>query len=68
MLGVRPDDMFFGAKAGDVQPDWLDPSKIAIPQADEQQRLLVNLITLMESTSCPCRASGTCPGARRRSW
>ena len=33
--------MFYGAKAGDVQPDWIDTSKIAIPQADEQQRLLV---------------------------
>ena len=45
--------MFFGAKAGDVQPDWLDTSKIAIPQADEQQRLLVNLITQMESSKLP---------------
>ena len=53
VLGVRPDDMFFGAKAGDVQPDWLDTSKIAIPQADEQQRLLVNLITQMESSKLP---------------
>ena len=45
--------MFYGAKAGDVQPDWLDTSKIAIPQADEQQRLLVNLITLMERDKMP---------------
>jgi hypothetical protein len=34
-----------------VQPDWIDTSKIAIPQADEQQRLLVNLI--MNSSSIP---------------
>jgi hypothetical protein len=53
VLGVRPDDMFFGAKAGDVQPDWLDTSKIAIPQADEQQRLLLNLITKMEASRLP---------------
>ena len=33
---IRSDDMFF--------PDWVDFSKIAIPQADEQQRLLANLI------------------------
>ena len=52
-LGVRPDDMFYGAKSGDVQPDWVDTSKIAIPQADEQQRLLVNLITKMEQSKLP---------------
>ena len=44
-------DLFYGAMAGDVQPDWVDTSKIAIPQADEQQRLLVNLI--MSSTAVP---------------
>jgi chitodextrinase len=38
-------DLFYGAMAGNVQPDWVDTSKIAIPQADEQQRLLANLIT-----------------------
>ena len=41
------------AQAGDVQPDWIDTSKIAIPQADEQQRLLVNLITQMERDRMP---------------
>jgi hypothetical protein len=53
VAGIRPDDMFFGAAAGDPQADWLDTSKIAIPQADEQQRLLVNLITLMNSDKTP---------------
>ena len=65
--GIRPDDLFFGARAGDVQPDWIDTNKIAIPQADEQQRLLLNLITRWSATRCRCRASGTCRGARRRS-
>ena len=51
--GLRPDDLFYGAKAGDVQPDWIDTNKIAIPQADEQQRLLVNLITVMERDKLP---------------
>ena len=51
--GIRPDDLFFGAKSGDVKPDWLNTSKIAIPQADEQQRLLVNLITQMERSKLP---------------
>jgi len=40
----RPNDLFFGAAAGDPQPDWVDLSKVAIPQADEQQRLLANLL------------------------
>ncbi|HWM62689.1 MAG TPA: Ig-like domain-containing protein, partial [Solirubrobacterales bacterium] len=44
---VRSDDLFFGAKAGDTQPDWVDLNKVAIPQADEQQRLLTNLIGQM---------------------
>ncbi|HEX5150554.1 MAG TPA: N,N-dimethylformamidase beta subunit family domain-containing protein, partial [Parafilimonas sp.] len=33
---IRSDDMFF--------PDWIDFNKVAIPQADEQQHLLSNLI------------------------
>ncbi|MFI5130012.1 MAG: T9SS type A sorting domain-containing protein [Chitinophagales bacterium] len=33
---IRPDDLFY--------PDWLDFDKVAIPQADEQQRLLANII------------------------
>ena len=36
-----------------MQPDWVDTNKIAIPQADEQQRLLVNLITTMERDKLP---------------
>ncbi len=40
----NPDNLFFGAKAHAVQPDWIDLDKVAIPQADEQQRLLANLI------------------------
>ncbi len=46
---VRSDDLFFGAKAGDVQPDWVNLNKVAIPQADEQQRLLANMIISMNS-------------------
>ena len=53
MVGIRPDDLFFGAKAGDVQPDWLDINKIGIPQADEQQRLLANLIVTMAADRKP---------------
>ena len=50
---IRPNDLFYGAMAGDVQPDWLDTSKIAIPQADEQQRLLANLIVTMNRDRKP---------------
>ncbi len=41
---IRPDDLFYGAKAGDAQPDWVDLTKVAIPQSDELQRLLANII------------------------
>ena len=36
---IRSDDLFFGGG----QPSWVDMNKVAIPQADEQQRLLANL-------------------------
>ncbi len=50
---IRSDNLFFGAKPGDVQPDWVDFSKIAIPQADEAQRLLANLIGLVNLDKKP---------------
>jgi hypothetical protein len=45
----RSDDLFFGAS----QADWVNLDKVAIPQADEQQRLLANLITLMSLDRAP---------------
>ncbi|MBK8986876.1 MAG: DUF4082 domain-containing protein [Chloroflexi bacterium] len=50
---VRSNDMFYGAKTGDVQPDWIDLNKVQIPQADEQQRLLANLILHMNLDETP---------------
>ncbi|MEO6031856.1 MAG: N,N-dimethylformamidase beta subunit family domain-containing protein, partial [Burkholderiaceae bacterium] len=50
---IRSDDKFYGAAAGDPQPDWIDLSKVAIPQADEQQRLLANLILSMNASKKP---------------
>ena len=44
---TRADDLFYGAATFDPQPDWIDLNKVAIPQADEQQRLLANLIVQM---------------------
>ncbi len=37
---IRSDDMFFGGG----EPNWINLDKVAIPQADEQQRLLTNII------------------------
>ncbi len=42
---IRSDDLFF--------PDWVNLGKVAIPQADEQQRLLANLITQMSADRMP---------------
>ena len=50
---IRSSDKFYGPAAGDIQPDWIDFSKIQIPQADEQQRLLANLILRMNADRKP---------------
>ncbi len=50
---TRADNLFFGAAAFDPQPDWIDFSKVAIPQADEQQRLLANLILTLNQSKKP---------------
>ena len=65
---IRSDDLFFGAKAGNVLPDWVDLNKVAIPQADEQQRLLYNvLLERRTGRRSRCRGSGTSRGCCRRS-
>ncbi|NML19223.1 hypothetical protein, partial [Azohydromonas caseinilytica] len=50
---IRSDDKYYGAAAADPQSDWVDLAKVAIPQADEQQRLLANLITHMNLARKP---------------
>jgi hypothetical protein len=47
---IRSDDMFFDAA---TQASWVDLDKVAIPQADEQQRLLANLIEQMNVDRAP---------------
>lgn len=42
---IRSDDLFFS--------NWIDLNKVSIPQADEQQRLLANLILTMNSDRKP---------------
>jgi hypothetical protein len=46
---IRSDDLFYGAASFDSEPDWVDLNNVAIPQADEQQRLLANLMIYMEA-------------------
>ena len=50
---IRTDDLFYGPASNDPQPDWIDMNKVAIPQADEQQRLFANLILQMNSERKP---------------
>jgi hypothetical protein len=50
---TRSNDLFFGGASGDIQPDWVDLNRVAIPQADEQQRLLANLIVQHSYTPTP---------------
>ncbi|OKH53117.1 hypothetical protein NIES2101_12340 [Calothrix sp. HK-06] len=47
---IRSDDQFYGAASSDNKPDWIDLNKVAIPQADEQQRLLANMIITMNAS------------------
>lgn len=46
---IRSDDLYFGGAV----TDWVDLDKVAIPQADEQQRLLANLIQVMNRDRKP---------------
>ncbi len=50
---IRPDDKFFGNAVTDPQSDWVNLDKVIIPQADEQQRLLANLILEMNRDKKP---------------
>ena len=46
---IRSDDLYFGG----ASTDWVNLTKAAIPQADEQQRLLANLIGAMNLDKKP---------------
>jgi phosphodiesterase/alkaline phosphatase D-like protein len=50
---IRAGDMFYGKASFDPQPDWVDLNNIAIPQADEQQRLLSNIILYLNQSKKP---------------
>ena len=47
---IRSDDMFVGDR---TSPDWVDLSRVQVPSADEQQRLLANLLTGMQQDRMP---------------
>jgi hypothetical protein len=46
---LRSNELF----SGGARPDWVNLDKVAIPQADEQQRLLAKLITQMSADRMP---------------
>jgi len=50
---IRSYNLFYGAASFDPEPDWIDFNKVQIPQADEQQRLLANLILQMNMSKKP---------------
>ena len=50
---IRSDDLFYGQASFDPETDWIDFNKVQIPQADEQQRLLTNLILQMNLRNKP---------------
>ena len=62
---IRSDDLFFGNATSDPQTDWVDLGKAAIPQADEQQRLLGNLITQMNLDKKPLPHFWYLPGGKK---
>ncbi|QDE90539.1 hypothetical protein BHS06_17090 [Myxococcus xanthus] len=51
--GARANDMFYGNASFDPQPDWVNLAKVQIPQADEQQRLLANVLHQTSTTPLP---------------
>ncbi len=58
----RSDDLYFG---GSPSADWVNLAKVAIPQADEQQRLLANLIQTMNRDKKPLPRFWYFPGGRK---
>ena len=62
----RSNDLFFGGAA----TDWVNLAKAHIPQADEQQRLLANLVTVTARDRFPVPRFWYFPAhaTRRSSW
>jgi hypothetical protein len=62
---IRSDDLYYGAKAGDIQDDWVNLDNVAIPQADEQQRLMANMILTMNGARRPLPRLWYFPNGRK---
>jgi hypothetical protein len=62
---IRPNDLFFGMAANDPRPDFLDLSRVWIPQADEQMRLLTNLIQHLQRDGGPVPKFWYFPGRKK---
>ncbi len=62
---IRANDLFYGSSASDPQPNWIDLAKVHVPQADEQQRFLANLITHMTLDRKPLPRFWYLPKAHR---
>ena len=58
----RSNDLFFG---GSTATDWVNLSKAHIPQADEQQRLLANLVTVTARDRFPVPRFWYFPGTTK---
>jgi hypothetical protein len=54
---IRPNDLFF--------PDYVNLDRVAIPQADEQQRLLANVLHEMQLARRPLPRLWYLPGGRK---
>jgi hypothetical protein len=54
---IRPNDLFF--------PDYVNLDRVAIPQADEQQRLLANIVHEMQIARRPLPRFWYLPSARK---
>jgi VCBS repeat-containing protein len=50
---IRSNDLFFGNNVFDPQTDWVNLNKVAIPQADEQQRLFANTLLYLTQDRKP---------------
>ena len=57
----RSNDLFFGGSSA----DWVNLAKVQIPQADEQQRLLANLIVVMNQDRFPMPRFWYFPGTAK---
>ena len=53
LVPIRSNDKFYGAASGDVQPDWVSPVRLTVPQADELQRLFAHVLVQASQGSRP---------------